>query len=73
VIVQNTTLTVGFRGDATHESVYSMDGNSHIVFTDDVVQGYGEVGNARVGSTATVVGGTWTGEPCKWPDVCPKH
>jgi hypothetical protein len=73
VIVQDTTLTVGFPGDATHESVYSMDLNSHIVFTDDVVKGYGHVGNVRVGSTATVTGGTWTGEDCKWPNVCPKH
>jgi hypothetical protein len=73
VVVQDTTLTVGFAGDATHESVYSMDGNSHIVFSDDVVRGYGQVGTARVGSSVTVTGGTWTAENCKWPNVCPNH
>jgi hypothetical protein len=73
VIVQDTNLTIGFPESATHESVYTMSGNSHIAFTDDVVKGYGEVGTARVGSSATVTGGTWFGEDCKWPNVCPMH
>lgn len=72
VIVQDTTLTIGFES-ATHESVYTVGDNSHIAFTDDVVTGYGHVGTARVGSSATVTGGTWLGENCKWPNVCPTH
>jgi len=71
--VQNSTVILGHPHDAVHESVYSIDQDTHITFSDDIVKGFGLVGSSHPNSTATVTGGTWTGENCKWPDICPAH
>jgi hypothetical protein len=71
VAVQNSTVTIGFHRDAIHEAAYTANHGSHVVFTDDVVNGFGHVGITNDGSTATVTGGTWTGKSCHWPAVCP--
>ncbi len=71
--VQNSTVIAGYTHDDVHESVYSIDQGSHITFSDDVVKGFGLVGSAHPGSTATVTGGTWTGESCHRPDICPER
>jgi hypothetical protein len=71
VAVQNSTVTIGFHRDAIHEAAYTANHGSHVVFTDDVVNGFGHVGMTNDGSTATVSGGTWTGKSCHWPAVCP--
>ncbi len=71
--VRNSTVILGYPHDTVHESVYSIDQDTHITFADDVVKEFGQVGNSHSGSTATVTGGTWTGESCQWPSICPDH
>jgi hypothetical protein len=73
MVVQNSTVTIGFPADEIHESTYSADHDTHITFANDVVNGFGVIGNIHAGSTATVTGGSWTGHSCRWPAVCPKH
>jgi hypothetical protein len=71
--VQNSTVTIGYHQDLVHEAAYSLSGNSHITFADDVVKGFGKLGHAWAGSAAVVTGGTWTAQNCHAPVVCPGH
>jgi len=71
VTVQNTAVTIGFHGDALHESAYTVSNGSHVTFADDIVSGFGQVGTSRGGSTATVTGGTWASMGCGGHAVCP--
>ncbi|HEY7947760.1 MAG TPA: right-handed parallel beta-helix repeat-containing protein [Acidimicrobiales bacterium] len=71
VTVQNTAVTIGFHGDALHESAYTVSNGSHVTFADDIVSGFGRVGTSRGDSTATVTGGIWAGMGCGGHAVCP--
>ena len=69
--VENSTVTIGYRQDQIHEAAYSLSGGTHITFADDVVKGFGKLGQSFGTSTATVTGGTWAGQSCQAPAVCP--
>ena len=69
--VENSRVTIGYRRDLVHESAYSISGGTHITFADDVVKGFGKMGHSFGSSTATVSGGTWSGQSCHRPAVCP--
>jgi hypothetical protein len=73
VTVQNSQVTIGYRQDHIHESAYTVSGGSHVTFANDVVQGFGREGTTRAGSTATVIGGTWSSSGCGWPLICPNR
>jgi hypothetical protein len=71
IVVQNSTVTIGYPKDTLLESAYSLSDDTHITFADDIMKGFGRLGNTSTGSTATVTGGTWSGGNCHLPDLCP--
>lgn len=71
VVVQDTAVTIGYPDDALYESAYNLTANSHVVFANDVMTGFGHMGASSAGSTATVTGGSWVGRDCRAPALCP--
>jgi hypothetical protein len=71
VTVEHTAVTIGWHGDALHESAYTVSNGSHVNFANDTVTGFGRLGTTRGGSTATVTGGTWASMGCGGHAVCP--
>jgi hypothetical protein len=71
VAVQDSNVTIGYPHDTVYEPAYNLTGNSHVTFANDVIKGFGHVGTAAAGSTATVTGGSWVGRACKGAVLCP--
>lgn len=71
LVVENSTVTVGSPATVIHEAFALADGNTHAVFLDDDVAGYGRMGNTHPDSTVTVQGGVWQPARCGWPNMCP--
>jgi hypothetical protein len=71
VAVQDSNVTIGYAHDTVYEPAYNLTGNSHVTFANDVIKGFGHVGTAAAGSTATVTGGSWVGRACKGAVLCP--
>ncbi|HTT86024.1 MAG TPA: hypothetical protein VMF60_01535 [Acidimicrobiales bacterium] len=71
VMVEKSTVTIGYRHDAIHEAAYHLSGATHVTFVDDTVAGFGRMGTVGAGSNATVSGGTWKGLSCRAAAVCP--
>jgi hypothetical protein len=59
VTVENSSTTIGFPGDQTKEHAYSALGNTHVLFNNDEVSGYGDPGPIDATSTVAVNGGLW--------------
>lgn len=71
LLVKDSSIVVGFPHDLIHEAFLLGDGNTHAVFVDDQVSGYGKLGNTWPNSSMTVYGGSWKPGVCGWPDICP--